>query len=375
MDIETYKSEYVKCAIDGRHLSYRQLRLVMDQYPQLTAVKEGISVKGQVINSYRFGKGSIKVLMWSQMHGNETTSTKALLDVIHMLHSHKETIGSKLQLVIIPMLNPDGADSYTRENANGVDLNRDALKRSQPESQLLHSVFDMLQPHYCFNLHDQRPIFGAGVLGKPSALSFLAPSADIHRAFAASRSQARMVLGAVAKSISSDLEGFMARFDDSFNLNCFGDYFQSKGAAAMLFEAGQHNSDYSRAEVRLYYSFALLVALNTIAISGMTENAGMYYDRLPENTPCYCDILLDEVLIKDGSKVRLGLTYKEKLDRDAVVFNAHISHINPNHALFGHRHITEPVDWAQSESQPHVGMPIKFLRTKEAIIPLNLTIF
>jgi murein tripeptide amidase MpaA len=54
------------------------------------------------------------------------------------------------------MLNPDGADMYTRLNANEVDLNRDSQNLTQPESKVLREIFDLFQPHYCFNLHDQQ---------------------------------------------------------------------------------------------------------------------------------------------------------------------------------------------------------------------------
>jgi murein tripeptide amidase MpaA len=38
------------------------------------------------------------------------------------------------------MLNPDGAKTYTRENANKVDLNRDSQDLTQPESKILRKL-------------------------------------------------------------------------------------------------------------------------------------------------------------------------------------------------------------------------------------------
>jgi murein tripeptide amidase MpaA len=67
------------------------------------------------------------------------------------------------------MLNPDGADMYTRLNANEVDLNRDSQNLTQPESKVLREIFDLFQPHYCFNLHDQRTILRPV---KPATVSF-----------------------------------------------------------------------------------------------------------------------------------------------------------------------------------------------------------
>ena len=108
-------------------------------------------------------KGPKKVLIWSQMHGNESTTTRALLDLFDHLHSIS---GAKLlkglTLLIIPQLNPDGSSAYTRLNTNNVDLNRDALDLSQPESIALNEVFKSFSPDFCFNLHGQRSIFAAG---------------------------------------------------------------------------------------------------------------------------------------------------------------------------------------------------------------------
>src|SRR5690606_15082228 len=103
----------------------------------------GQSVLDEPINSITIGKGPKKLFMWSQMHGNESTTTKAIFDLLNTLQSGNESIKHILNtctVCIIPMLNPDGAKAYTRVNANEVDLNRDAQVRSQPESQILRSV-------------------------------------------------------------------------------------------------------------------------------------------------------------------------------------------------------------------------------------------
>jgi len=65
--------------------------------------------------------GSKKKFMWSQLHGNESTTTKALFDVLNILKEKNEfskTILEQCTIKIIPMLNPDGARFYTRLNAN-----------------------------------------------------------------------------------------------------------------------------------------------------------------------------------------------------------------------------------------------------------------
>ena len=49
----------------------------------------GISFNKLPINKVCIGTGEIKVLIWSQMHGNESTGTKALCDLFKVLTSPK----------------------------------------------------------------------------------------------------------------------------------------------------------------------------------------------------------------------------------------------------------------------------------------------
>ena len=122
----------------------------------------GKSVLGENIHTITLGSGRKKILMWSQMHGNESTTTKAIFDILNLLLSDEEVSNAILNtctIQIIPILNPDGAKAYTRVNANEVDLNRDALDLTQPESLILKACFEAFKPHFCYNLHGQRTIF------------------------------------------------------------------------------------------------------------------------------------------------------------------------------------------------------------------------
>jgi murein tripeptide amidase MpaA len=93
------------------------------------------------------------------MHGNESTTTKALFDFLNVLQNGSALADQLLLILLYSNVEPDGADMYTRLNANEVDLNRDSQNLTQPESKVLREIFDLFQPHYCFNLHDQRTIF------------------------------------------------------------------------------------------------------------------------------------------------------------------------------------------------------------------------
>lgn len=257
----------------------------------------GKSVENRPIFSIKFGTGKIKILMWSQMHGNESTTTKSLLDFCNFLQSknHSKELENLIEnctFFMIPMLNPDGSKKWTRNNANDVDLNRDALELSQPESNMLRAVFDEFKPDFCFNLHGQRTIYGFEETGKPSILSFLAPSADEDRSFTFSRKRATNVISHIFTNLSPALDGNIGLYNDAFNNNCVGDAFQKAGVPTVLFEAGHYPNDYAREETRKYVFASLLYAIEACVTA--IEYAITTYTSIPEHTKCYCDIHLQE---------------------------------------------------------------------------------
>ena len=171
--LEHYRAFKVE-EIKGRYLSYPNLVTYLKNLPAyMRLTTEGTSVWGENIYSIEFGNGPKKILMWSQMHGNESTTTKAVLDLLEFIvtdqnDDFKNSVMELCTLKIIPVLNPDGLINYTRVNAKEVDLNRDASNLTQPESKILRRVFEEFEPEYGFNLHDQRTIFSAAKPFMPS---------------------------------------------------------------------------------------------------------------------------------------------------------------------------------------------------------------
>ena len=139
-------------SLEGRYINNSHITPLEKQHNSIAEiVKIGSSVEKKSIYSYRFGRGKKKILVWSQMHGNESTTTKALFDFFNRLHYNDEVVSrllSECTFCIIPILNPDGAEKYTRVNANNIDLNRDAQQLSQPESRVLVDI-----EHQCIMLY------------------------------------------------------------------------------------------------------------------------------------------------------------------------------------------------------------------------------
>ncbi len=127
MDFEALFNQYKEPQLQGRYVSLQHLEPILERHGdhgELSVI--GRSVQDRAIYAYRIGNGKTKILMWSQMHGNESTTTKALFDFFNYLDGEGQPLLDDFSFLCLPMLNPDGAQVYTRENANGVDLNRDA---------------------------------------------------------------------------------------------------------------------------------------------------------------------------------------------------------------------------------------------------------
>jgi hypothetical protein len=343
MDLEQLHSQYIERSVRGRYIPFETIFPVLEKLNtnnQLEII--GKSVLGVSIYKYQIGSGKIKIFLWSQMHGNEGTTTKALLDFFNFLHG-----GSALAINFlatftfcsIPILNPDGAKLYTRENANKVDLNRDSQDLSQPESRILRAVFESFEPNYCFNLHDQRTIFGVGDTGKPATLSFLAPSYNEGREVNENRLKAINLISGINNALQQLIPGQIGRFDDGFNINCIGDTFQFLGVPTVLFEAGHFPNDYQREETRKYVFASLMSSFDILSENDLVGNEYDKYLSIPQNKVVFYDFLYKNVKINyDGIEIitKFAAQYKEELINNQISFNAYIVHIGELDNFFGH---------------------------------------
>ena len=129
--LSEYHIKYHLAGLGKRYLPPADLSRSLDTIPGLDVHACGTSVEGRPIVVAELGSGPIRVLMWSQMHGNEATTTRAVADLLHLL-AGKDPISQDLRraltIRVLPQLNPDGAQAYTRENAAGVDLNRSRMR-------------------------------------------------------------------------------------------------------------------------------------------------------------------------------------------------------------------------------------------------------
>ncbi len=311
----------------GRYITLNKILPILKSYETIFTVKIlGYSFLKKPIYSVNLGTGTIKILIWTQMHGNESTGTKAVFDLLRLFANSQETnsIITKIlticSITIIPILNPDGAEKYTRVTAQNIDLNRDAVDLQAPESKVLRSILDRFKPNYCFNLHDQRTIFSVGSENNPATLSFLAPSVDEKRRITKGRITTMDVISTMFLGLQAYIPNHIGRYTDEFYPKATGDTFQKEGYPTILIESGHYTDDYAREKTRKFTFMALFIGLQHIALDKtITNNYHKTYFNIPNNEKKYYDLVFTNILLNDA-KIVLGITYKEALKDEKILF-------------------------------------------------------
>ncbi|MDQ0475544.1 hypothetical protein QF004_000045 [Chryseobacterium sp. MDT2-18] len=281
-------------------------------------IKEiGYSYLEKPIFKMSLGTGTVKILAWSQMHGNESNATHAMLDLLEIF-KHQPEIGeelfSKISLDFIFMLNPDGSEKWSRRNGLDIDLNRDFLKLSSKEFPMLKELAQNGSYKYALNLHEQRTIFSTDGI-HPATLSFLAPSQDHERTVSETRKKAMAVISKIYQKLKTQIPHQIARYSDEFYPTSTGDNFTKFGIPTILFEGGHFQNDYKRTGTRKYYTLALYEALvATSELNGATDGWEIYQE-IPENKESHYDLIYRNVKLNTDFECILDVAvqYKEEI--------------------------------------------------------------
>lgn len=272
-----------------------------------TMEEAGRSAEGRSINLLRLGTGKTKVFLWSQMHGDEPTATMALLDLLHYIALRRETpevkaILKQTTLLIIPMLNPDGAERFQRRTSQGIDMNRDALRLQTPEARVLKSVRDTYQPEIGFNLHDQDPRYSVGDTGGVAVISLLTPAYNTEKSDNAVRTRAKKVASALTVTLERFVKGHLAKYDDTFEPRAFGDNIQKWGTSVVLIESGGWKNDPEKMFIRKLNCVGLLSVFHAVADGSYEKFGTAPYEAIPMNTKNLYDIIIEKatVVFPDG---------------------------------------------------------------------------
>ncbi|MGB2959541.1 MAG: M14 family zinc carboxypeptidase [Bacteroidota bacterium] len=272
----------------------------------LTAHDIGQSIEGRTIKSISFGQGENRILVWSQMHGDEPTGTLALLDVLHCLAKTgkkepwvQEMLG-EVSVECVPMLNPDGAERVQRQTAASIDLNRDALVFATPEARVLRNIHQQFRPEFALHLHDQE-LSSVGSNPVPVVIALLAPPMDEGCSLTSTRLRAMSVGAMVVDALSLFVKDHIATYDDTFEPRAFGDAMQSWGTSTLLIESGHWVDDPEKTFVRKLNFVAILCALYGIGKNDYQTAVLDHYTTLHRNGKRVFDIVLRGVVLEHSS--------------------------------------------------------------------------
>ncbi|HSP87864.1 MAG TPA: M14 family zinc carboxypeptidase [Ignavibacteriaceae bacterium] len=148
--------------------TYKELTSFLDELNKNALLKSeiiGTSVDGRnlyvvKVSTGEFGSDNskIKVLIFAQQHGDEQSGKEGSLLLLKEIAEGKlDYLFEKIDLLLVPQMNPDGSEKDKRRNANDADLNRNHLILTQPETIALHKLFDQYLPEASMDVHEYSP--------------------------------------------------------------------------------------------------------------------------------------------------------------------------------------------------------------------------
>jgi hypothetical protein len=326
-DYEEFRLDHLRATNCKHSAIIPELQEMVARSNGLMKIQElGRSMEARNINLVTCGRGEKRILLWSQMHGDETTATLALMDLFNFLHHRRqeewvrEMLGT-VTFYVIPMLNPDGAERVQRHTAVNIDMNRDARMQATPEACILKECQKKLAPAFGFNLHDQG-VSSVGNSNAVTAISLLAPALDERRSTPPVRIRAMRLGAFVARILKQFADGRIATYDDTYEPRAFGDNMQSWGTSTLLIESGHWPQDPEKRVIRKLNYVALLSSLSAIGNGSYQDVELDHYSGLVPNGKMVYDIILRDVRLRhaDGwsHPVDLGLLLEAGIGSPAV---------------------------------------------------------
>ncbi len=294
----------------------------------------GSSAENRSINLLTLGTGKMKIFLWSQMHGDEPTATMGLLDLLNYISKNRNSaevkkILSETTLLIIPMLNPDGAERFQRRTSQGIDMNRDAMRLQTPEARILKATRDRFNPEIGFNLHDQDPRYSVGDKGTVAVISLLAPAYNVEKTDNAVRTRAKKVASELTLVLQQFVSNHIGKYDDTFEPRAFGDNIQKWGTSVVLIESGGWNNDGEKMFIRKLNCVGLLSVFHSIATTSYEKTSIDVYENIPMNTKNLFDIIIEKATISfsDGRSsiiADIAINKEETHDSTGIVWKGRV---------------------------------------------------
>ncbi|MER0439039.1 M14 family zinc carboxypeptidase [Emticicia sp. W12TSBA100-4] len=312
-----------------RRFKHKDIVPLIEKLP-FSVEKAGKSFEERDIYQIKMGSGKTKVLLWSQMHGDEATATMALFDIFNFFQGKNDgfdALRSKIlencTLYYVPMLNPDGAERFQRRTATDIDMNRDALSFQTPEGRILKKLQDELKPEFSFNLHDKNTKYSAGASGKQATISFLPTSYNYAKEWNPARTRAMQVICGMHQTLQQFIPGHLGRWNDDHEPRAFGDNIAKWGSSLILIESGGYKEDIEKQFIRKLNFVAILTGLQAIAEQSYTNFELKTYEAIPNNDRYIFDLLIRNAeFVHNGKTIikDIGINLSEKNINNATDF-------------------------------------------------------
>jgi len=273
---------------------------------KITVEKVGESIEHRSINLVSFGEGKIKVLLWSQMHGDEPSATAALLAIYKYFAKNFDNpfiknIYSNLSIHSLIMLNPDGAEKFQRRDALDIDINRDARLLQTPEGRVLKNMQERIKPDFGFNLHNMGGRETVEGTDKILKFALMAPPFDTENNDNPTRIRAKQLAVQIMNTLDIFIKGHVAKYRADYMPRAFGDAMQNWDVSTVLIETGSYTGDESIFLEKLNF-VTILSALNAMAEGTLKTIAPKLYDDIPLEGNKVFDILIKNALIINGNQ-------------------------------------------------------------------------
>jgi hypothetical protein len=129
--------------------------------------------------------GRPTVLLIAGQHGDEPAGTEALMVVAQQLagNGRLAALLDRINVIVVPRANPDGAETAVHTTIDGVDLDRDHLSLVTPEAQALSTLARVYRPMVVVDAHEYSPagafLQNFGAVGRNDVLVQYAMTANL----------------------------------------------------------------------------------------------------------------------------------------------------------------------------------------------------